>query len=120
MWLRPAFARRVCFSLSSFILAVRTFPPRGDAESCSGSVSPCFPEDVAASRCFEVLSDCKKKKKEEGIRLPPSERVYICRFVPLRSLTFIFIWSLFIGAEQTGIKMWMLRWSSRRSSGLNI
>lgn len=65
LWLRPAFARRVCFSLSSFILAVRTFRPRGDADSCSGSVSPCFPEDVAAFQCFEVLSDRKKRKREK-------------------------------------------------------
>lgn len=35
----PAFARRVCFSLSLFILAARAFSPRRDTRPCSGSVS---------------------------------------------------------------------------------
>lgn len=39
---------------------MRSFPPRRVADSCSGSVSPRLPEDVAAFECFEVLSDCKK------------------------------------------------------------
>lgn len=57
----PGDARRICFSSSLFILAMHTFPPRGDADS--GSVSLRLPEDKASFERFEVLSDKKKKQK---------------------------------------------------------
>lgn len=58
----PAFARRVCSSLSLFILVPS--PPR---RVPAPDPYLRFPEDVAAFRCFEVLSDCLKKKKKKCV-----------------------------------------------------
>lgn len=81
---------------------MRTFHPQRDTDSCSGSVSPHLPEDVAAFECFEVLSDCKKKKRVGVCFLTPSHRLslylQVCA-IKISDFEF-YLEPLFIGAEQ--------------------
>lgn len=87
------------------VLAMRSFSPRRVADSCSGSVSPRLPEDVAAFECFEVLSDCKKacwSLFPPAIAETLSLYLQVCA---IRISDFEFYWEpFFIGAEQQKYK----------------